>query len=1256
MKNPFSPRPLAIPSLSLIALFSALLFPASATDSEGIEGVPLKPRPTGEGTLFELLPPERTGIHHTNPIDADHPLRRVYHSSSACGGLAIGDLDLDGTLDIFAGNGPDANSLYLGKKDDPFAFVEVAEKLGVAGEKLTWATGVALVDSDNDGDLDIFVCNYDHPNQLFINGLIKNGERSDEGLHFTEEASAFGLDLVDGSVMPAFADFDRDGDLDLYVLCHQIYRENGRPAEPIEILTVDGKLVPGKAMDRYYEVKRDRGENGEIQYTESGRPDRFYRNDGANGFTDITAEAGISTEKHWGNSATWWDYNHDGWPDLYVGNDFKSPDFVYRNNGDGTFTEVSKTLLRHSTWFSMGAVQADLNNNGLTDFVLADMLPSDHYMQKASMGSMGSGFEDLKYVDGARQLMRNAVYYNTGTDRFLEGAWLTGMATTEWTWGIRAADFDSDRRVDVFFTNGIPRQFNHSDLPDIGHKELVGKTHWDHYQHTPERREPNRMFRNLGDFQFEKTEKQWGVDHLGMSYGASHADFDGDGHLELLVSNLQDPISFYRNRGTGNNRVVFDFVGSRSNRFGIGCQVTLTTSAGTQVRQLFPTGGFLDGDDTILHFGLGDLEKINSAKIDWPSGAVQIFKDLDANHRYTVTEPSDRKVEPRPAIESREPENPWFTEVFSLRGFSHKETPFDDFARQPLLPRKLSQLGPGQAWSDLDNDGDPDLFLGGAAGQAARLFRNITKPGSDEVQLAPFPVAALETDAAHEDMGALFFDVNGDGFDDLYVVSGGNECEPGDPVLQDRLYFNDGNGDFVRAEDALPDLRNSGSAVAAADYDRDGDLDIFVGSRMVPGQYPVVPESALLRNRGDGTFENVAEEISSGLPRVGLVTGALWSDANGDGWQDLLVSCDWGPVKLFLNRNGTLELQSDEYTGFATTTGWFNGIEGADIDGDGDIDYVATNFGNNTQYQPSLDKPTLVFYGDFEGKGKANIVEAIFEEVNGKKICFPFRGLSCSSRAMPFVREKMQTYHNFAKANLTEIYSPNLLQQSLMHKVTTLESILMRNDGKGKFEVTPLPQLAQFSPGFGIVMADYNLDGWIDCFLAQNFFTPQEEVGAMDCGLSLIMRGTGKPDSPFDPVWPRESGIEIPGDAMSASGIDVNLDGLPDLVTTQNDDDVKIYLNRPLNDKTHPIRIRLKGSPGNVRGVGAKVTVETANLPPQTREIRAGSGYLTQQGSDLIFAVPVNTKDDISVKIRWPDGLTSSTLVAPKSQFIEVAR
>ena len=974
------------------------------------------------------------------------------------------------------------------------------------------------------------------------------------------------------------------------------------------------------SLARYFKIEQTGTDDSGVPsfaLRKVAQPDMLFRNDGGK-FTDVTEASGIAGTG-FGLSATWWDLDGDGLQDLWVGNDFNDPDRVYHNNGDGTFTDIVRSLVPHITWFSMGADVADLDGDGLSDFVIADMSGSNHFKQKVNMGAMGSSAEFLRDAD-PQQYMRNAVFLNTGTPRFQEAAYLTGLANTDWTWTVKLCDFDNDGRPDVLFTNGMSRNFNQSD--NAATIPQANETEWDRHLRagTPELREPNLAFRNLGDLRFKDTGKAWGLDHNGMSFAAAHADLDGDGNLDLIVANLGEPVSIYRNHGTpDNNRAVVKLHGAGANTFGIGATVTVEAGGQSQLRELIPYRGYLSSNEPMLHFGLGEASRIDSLRVRWPDGKEQEFTDLEANRVFTITEPGAAT----PARRGRKPDDFRFTYLGAPGDIHPVENDHDDFERQPLLPNQLSRLGPGMAWGDIDGDGDDDLWTAGAAGKSGILMRR-----EDDGKFTRVVSAALQADAASEDLGGLWFDADGDDDLDLYVASGGYEFEKGDAALRDRLYVNDGSGGFSAAPTgALPDFRASSGTVTACDFDRDGDLDLFVGGRQVPGEYPLPAESILLRNEG-GRFSDATESVA-GLRMPGLVTASLWSDVNGDGWLDLLLTLEWGPVKIFLNDKGKLS-DAGVASGTAALTGWWNGITGRDIDGDGDTDYVVTNFGLNTKYHASRKAPALLYYGDFEGDGRFHIVEAEFED----ETLYPCRGRSCSSAAMPHLREKFTSFQQFASADLMSIYPSEKLRESHRFAATVLESGVLINDGSGRLAFQPLPRRAQIAPSFGLALTEFDGDGHPDLYLAQNFHSPQVETGHMDGGVSLLLNGTG--DGSFAPVPPNQSGLVVGGDAASVTTPDLDGDGAPDLVIGLNDAPAMAFRLR-----TKPageiVTVRLEGPAGNRIAAGASVRFVLDDGSTQSAEVYAGGGYLSQSPPELAFGIPSgHTAKEIAV--RWPDG------------------
>lgn len=1234
-------------SFSRVASYSFfvwLLLPlisAAGNDPDGIREIrafdpPAVPATSAEGPLFEALTPEESGLDLVIPIDTSHPDKRLFYSSMACGSVATGDLDGDGWPDLVFAAGPVPNQLYRNRAGESGPmFEDATEKSGIADPE-GWGTGVVLADIDGEGDLDIYICRYDAPNLLFLNDSTPGEFR------FREAAAEWGLDLVDASLMAQFVDYDGDGLLDVFLVTNSLYNKGGRPAEGVPMRRTEDGWEVLEPWDRYFGFSSLDPVSGQPTFTEIARPNRLLRNEGGV-FRDVSAEAGILDTPSHSNGAIWFDRDGDGFLDLYVANDFSDRDEFYQNMGDGTFKEMAGDVFQHTAWFSMGGAAEDFNSDGRTDLIVADMLPTTHYRQKATMGEMGAAFAEM-YASGLpRQNMVNTYFINTGTGFFFEAARLAGLAKSDWTWTVKSGDLDGDGRVDLYFTTGHSRDFNHSDFHKPTPDERVGRDEWSFYEDKPELRENDLAFRNVTEWKFEDSGERWGLGReKTMTFGAGLADFDRDGDLDMVTVSLEDKPAFHRNlaaeRGAAGH-LLLSLKGAGKNRYGIGAQVRIETASGrTQTRTLTPWNGYQESDEPLIHFGLGGEDRIATMEVRWPSGVRRTFRDVVANRWLEISEPETEPYAPEEETEITS----WFRVVPGFAALASPETPFDDFERQPLLPHQHSRLGPGQAWSDVDGDGEPDLFLAGAKGQPGRLLLN---RGTDT---AGNPTFALRMRSPftemneHEDLGVLLFDADGDGDRDLLAVGGSVECEPGDASLADRIYFNDGKGDFTEGAGHLPDPGSgnhiSGSVAVAADFDRNGSLDVFIGGRVVPGEYPVAPRNRLLINDGTGHFTDRAEEF--GVAETGMVTAALWSDVDSDGWLDLLVAHEWGPVRVFSNREGTL-VETTEEAGLAGATGFWNSIAGRDLTGNGHIDYVVGNLGQNTKYKASAEVPELLFYGDVDGSGTKNLVEA--KRDKSLDCLLPRRGLSCSSLAMPNLLKRIDTYHEWASSELGDIYDSVRLDSALRLEATTLDSMVMINDGEGHFSLHPLPVLAQLAPVFGIGMSDFDGDGHCDVVLAQNFFSTQEETGPYDGGLSLLLRGGSNGIEGLSEVWPLESGIVVPGDSMSLGVTDIDGDERPDLFFGVNEAPSAFFLNQTEKQNVGaPLVVELHGSKGNPDAIGARVTVEVPGLNKQTAEMSAGAGYLSQSESALFFGWgKKDVAETARVTIRWPDGEAS---------------
>ena len=1185
-------RPLAqnfAPPLRGLGLLAVLLLGAvsrgNADQPAGLTGRPLAPHASPRGaTMFTELPSRVTGVVTQNDY-ADPGMRGKLHkefdASSIGTGVAIGDYDGDGRPDIFVVSKTETCRLF--RNLGGWKFEDVTEKAGVGDQgdaASIWKQGATFVDVNNDGRLDLYVCRTNAPNLLYVN----QGDGT-----FKEMAHAYGLDVKDSSVMAAFCDYDRDGWLDVYIATN----------------ILDGTDHPT-------------GQRGYLLHN---------TRDGT--FTNVTDRGGITDETQ-SHSATWWDYDNDGWPDLYVANDFAAADKLYHNNRDGTFTDVIGQVLPNMPFSSMGSDLGDVNNDGLIDFIVADMAATTH--EKDQRGMVNSRSLTKEPADGSTALpqnTRNALSLNTGTGRCLEAAFLTGLAATDWTWSVRFEDLDNDGRLDLFLTNGMDREATNLDLLTRQRRAESAAERLRVLHNSPVMAEANLAFRNLGDLQFASVGKAWGLDQKGVSFGAAFGDLDGDGNLDLVYSNYLAGATVLRNDCDTGHRVIIDLRGTASNRFGVGATVKLESALGVQVRQLVLARGYMSSSEPMVHFGLGADTLIKRLTVTWPSGHEQTFVNLPVDQHFTVTEPSG----PAPSLTASEKPRPagQFSEVGPATGLAVfvREEPVDESALQPLLPTRLNRRGPALAVGDTTGNDRDTVIIGGTTQDSLRLLRGGDSGkfmGADAPLLAPGPV---------NDGPVLLFDADGDGKNDLLVTRGGNTLAAGAPEYQPALFLGDGNGGFHPApNDALPSLPVSAGAAAAADFDRDGRLDLFIGGRVLPGQYPLAPRSALRANRG-GKFEDVTDRLAPGLSAVGMVTAALWSDADGDGWLDLLLTLEWGHVKYFHNNQGKGFEDWTEKAGFASAgTGWWTSIAAADFNGDGRMDYVVGNVGLNTQYHADPAHPALLYYGDFKGDGEGlQLVEACYE---GDRL-YPWRSRKDLSTVIPSILKRFPRNDYFARATLGEILGEDKLVAAQRFAATELRSGVFLSQIDGTFRFEPLPRLAQIAPFQGLVAGDFDGDGHADIYAVQNSYGPIPIVGRYDGGLSQLLRGDGH--GHFIPVPPAESGLIVPGDAKALVVLDLDHDGWPDFLLSRNHNTTLAFRNAGVAGR-HSLRIQLRGSAGNPTAVGARITVELVDGTTQAGEIHAGSGYYSQSTAACFFGFPDANPPRI-VRVRWPSGRTT---------------
>ena len=1176
---------------------SVLLLAASARATEPPAATPFSARSVPEGpSLFTELPSDRTGIVTTNRYDDPrmwNELHREYHVGAIGTGVAVGDYDGDGRPDLFIVSKVESGRLF--RNLGGWRFADVTAAAGVGDDSGAWKQGAAFADVNNDGHLDLYVCRFNVPNQLFMN----RGDGT-----FREEAAARGLALADASGMACFADYDRDGWLDVYIQTNL----------------------------------------GDFLRNPEGQRDRLYRNNGDGTFRDVTDSAGLLTQPTQGHSATWWDYNEDGWPDLFVANDFAPPDFLYRNNRDGTFTKATDEVLPHTPFSSMGSDLGDVDNDGRLDLLATDMAGTTWERTQRGLAdsrARASATQNDDQTGRAVQLLHNALYLNTGTDRMLEAAHLAGLAATDWTWSVRFEDLDQDGRLDLFVTNGMDREQNNLDMIErrlaaISEAERIRIT-----KTSPVLNQANLAYRNLGGLRFEETGRAWGLGHVGVSFGAAFGDFDGDGDLDLVFTNFEKGATVLRNDGQNGRSVILDLRGTASNRFGIGTRVEATTKTGTQVRELVLARGYLSTSEPAVHFGFGADETIEQLTITWPSGRVQTLTNLPTGRRYTVTEPATDTAQTPP---ERRPS--LFAETSGALGLAvtQREEVLEGTIAQPLLPRRFNRRGPGIAVGDLDKDGRDEIVIAATVRDGARILHRegtVYRPASVGVFALPPPL---------NDGPPLIFDANGDGANDLLFTAGGAALPAEEPEYEPRLWLNDGRGGFVPAPDGtLPSLPISVGAAVAADFDRDGRLDLFLGGRLLPGYYPEPATSALLLQR-DGRLTDATDSFAPGLREAGLVSSAVASDADGDGWIDLIVTLEWGGVHLFRNQQGRGLADESARQGFDSAgTGWWTALTAGDFNGDGRPDYAVGNLGLNTIFRATPEHPLRLFAGDFAGRrGEPQLVLAQDDGGGGR----PVASRGELATRIPTVLRRFASNNRYAAASLEEILGREALAKATVHTAGELRSGVLLSQPDGRHAFSPLPHLAQISPVQGLAAGDFDGDGHADLLLAGNDYSPIPAHGRFDSGLGWWLRGNGR--SGFTPVPPAESGWVIPGNAKALALTDLDGDARPDAIVTRNNEPALAFRSAHAG-VTVPVAVRLRGQGGNPDAIGARISLVSGGRILQTAEVHAGGGFASQSTATLFFAIARENVAGAKFRIRWPSGRETEAAVPANGGYTEVA-
>ena len=1077
-----------------------------------------------EDALFTAMPASKTGVRFNNLVRESEEFNVLtYGPFYQGGGVAVGDINNDGLPDIYFTGNMMASKLYLNKGN--LKFEDITDQGGVAAAGL-WNTGTSMVDVNGDGLLDIYVCRSaakdpdNRRNLLFIN----QGD-----LTFIESAERYGLDDPGYSIQATFFDFDRDGDLDMFLLNHSVQEYAGF-----------------SRINRSFKNRKDKYIGNKL-----------FLNNGDGGFIDVTDETGLITNVlGFGLAATVLDADNDGWLDIYVSNDYTEEDYFYHNQRDGTFKEALRDHFGHVSLFSMGADAGDINNDGLADIITSDMLPVTNYGQKKILGP--ENYEKYANMLGQGffpQVMRNMLQLNQGNGYFSEIGQLAGIAATDWSWAVLAADYDNDGWTDILFTNGYMRNYLDMDFLTYLVNRQINQKGKDRegnlmalIEKMPPIKIPNSLFKNNGNLTFIDKATEWGLDKASVSNAAAYADLDNDGDLDLIICQTNEEAVVYRNNGESLNKNSYLKVmlkGDDKNTLGIGAKVSVYSQDEQFHREMIPVRGFQSSVNPELMFGLGDLKQTDSVVVAWPDGRMQSVPKVSVNQTLVLWQKEALETEnQREVVAAR------FMEVSSKLGldYRHRKSDFLDFKQNRLMPHAISDQGPKVAKGDYNNDGLEDVYITGAAGQAGALYRQL-----ESGDFTPTLQINFDEDSAYHDMDVLFVDVNGDGYLDLYVVSGGSKFPSGSSWYQDRLYMNDGKGGFVRHPSALPMLPESGAAVAASDFDQDGDSDLFIGGRLVPGQYPLSPKSYLLRNKGNGEFEDVTAEFSPGLLHPGMVTDSYFGDFNHDGWEDLVIIGEWMELGIYINAEGESFSRKEEAVP-ASTAGWWKTLQVADVDNDGDLDIVAGNHGSNHPYRIDDQRAAILLYKDFDNNGA---VDPIMWYAISDTLSFAYSRDELIGQ-IPSMKKKFSNYETFARAPSADFFTKEQLAGADTLSAATLASAIFINDGEGRFSVQELPKEAQFAPLHAIMIKDINNDGKPDLLTGGNSSVARISVGPSTGNYGMAFLGDGK--GSFTLCDPAYSGIRMQGDVRDI--IEINNGTGHFLLYSVNSDSLKVFQMR----------------------------------------------------------------------------------------------